>query len=143
MITHSPAAIIADFLIAEGVFTDPSADSSWPLFIAHEPNSPDECGTIYTTTGVDDGRLMTGVNILHHGIQIRVRGDDYDAAWLQLQDALDSLEGLNNESVVIDSSTYTVFNTSQTGPAIPLGVEPGTRRRFLFTANLLVSLREE
>jgi len=72
MINNPPADVMAEYLVAQGLFTDPSKGKAWPIYLTHEPDAPttkDDVGTIYDTIGVKDGRVMSGENIFHFGIK--------------------------------------------------------------------------
>ena len=72
----SPAAILSQYLIDAGVFTDPSIASAWPLYISHLPdddNVEDNAAAIYDSPGIKDGRLMAGRTIEHRGVQLILR----------------------------------------------------------------------
>ena len=144
---HSPAYILAALLTSEAVdvFTAPSEVGTWPLYISHEPdgsNVENNCGTVYDTDGIKDGRIMaTGENIFHHGVQLRVRALDYTTGRAKAAEAADYLATLQNEEVVIGAYTYKIMAVSQQSPILPLGQE-SIKRRQLFTVNFLVTCKQ-
>ena len=145
---HTPAYILAALLTKVGVeiFTPPSEAEAWPLYISHEPDGPrveDNCGTVYDTEGVKDGRVMSGENIFHHGVQLRIRTGQYTDGWVKAEEAAVYLETVQEEEVDIGEETYQIDAVTQTSPILPLGQEEGTsKRRELFTVNFLVSLKQ-
>lgn len=138
----SPAEILRFFLIGEALVDDPGVSSpTWPAFLSHEPDAPDECVTLTDTVGVKDGRLMEGSNILHHGVQVRVRSKTFSAGWTLMGQVAAALEAVVGEVVSPSSGeNYTLANVSQQGPINFIGLEEGTKRRFLFTLNFLITI---
>jgi hypothetical protein len=149
MISDAPSLIIATFLEAEGVFKRPGSGTTvWPLFVNYSPDDdtqglvPDDIGVVYDTPGRKDGRLMEGPYVFHPGISIRIRSTDQTDGWDKIIEASKALELLTNKEVLVRSGCYTIKNISATGPALFLGLEEGTKRRFLFTQNFLVTITE-
>ena len=87
MLSTSPAFIISSYLIDEAaLMTLPSADGVWPLYVSSMPDMKKDCGAIYDTAGVGDGRLMIGNVVEHQGIQIKVRSVDYQDGWEKINE---------------------------------------------------------
>lgn len=148
MTAHSPASVISAWLIESGVFTAPTDNDDWPVYIGIMPDGrgvPDDCAAIYDSPGLKDGRLMgSGLNILHHGIQIRLRARVYADGWEKGQEITEALAAatLQNQ-VVLEGYTYSLQNVSQQETLIPVGYEESPPRRALFTVNYLATLVEE
>ena len=150
MTTHSPSRIIAEFLISQGIGTDITDDSAWPVFVNYRPDEtgvPDNCIVVYDNLGAKDGRLMVGTLILHPGFQVMVRARTHPVGWAKANAISDALAGVNRDvqEVITDSCSfnrYRLDNTSQSGTILPLGLEKGTKRRHLFTINYLATLEE-
>lgn len=141
----SPAQILASFLIDAVLFTTPSAGSTWPLFVSSMPDGEmieQDCAAIYDTAGLKDGRLMSGTNILHYGLQIRIRAASYNDGWAKAESVLSAMEAIANEEITIDAVDYVINNVTQTSTITALGAEPGTKRRELLTVNFLATLKE-
>jgi hypothetical protein len=146
----SPASIITQFLIDNGMITDPSDGGSWPGYIDFEPDGlgvPDEIVSVLGVVGIKDGRLMSsGTVILHPGIQIQVRSRTHDGGWdkaLAIRDLLEIPSASEiNIRVLGELGTYTIENPFQEAPIIPLGLEAGTKRRYRFILNYLATLEE-
>lgn len=119
---------------------------SWKTHIGFLPEVPDSAICVYDTAGKMDGRLMAdGKQIVHPGIQIRVRGISYAAARAKVDAIALALSAVYFVSVAIDSNTaYTVQNVSQQGDIMSLGMEEeGDRRRHYFTYNATVTLTQD
>ena len=143
----SPASIMAAYIIEklDVSMTDPSDKDSWPLYISHLPdgtNVKTDAGAIYDTTGVNDMRSMDGGVPQHPGIQIRIRSRSYETGYTKIEDIGSTLDEVVNASIEIGSLEYEIQNVSRTSPIVSLGVETGTRRRFSFTINFLLTIRE-
>lgn len=75
----SPAREIADYLAALGITGDFGGDADWSVHVSREPANPPNVVTIYDTGGADP-EVFT---LERPGIQVRVRSQDYEAAWEQ------------------------------------------------------------
>ena len=142
----SPASILAYYIINTlGTFTSPADGSTWPLFETHLPdgrNVEDNSAVIFDTTGVKDGRLMTGLVPMHFGILVRLRSLDHEIGYAKVEDLAADLDTVLRAEVSIGANDYIIQNVSRSSPIVPLGIEEGTKRRFVFTINFLVSLRK-
>jgi hypothetical protein len=147
---HNPAQILVALLraLTPGTGTGTSPESPWAMFDSFEPSSPDNCITVYDTTGRMQGRIQsTGEVQGFQGIQLRIRATDSSLGYAkaqELQTLLDE-EVSYNEVTVEDSTsgstaTYVVYAVTRTTDIIPLGTEPGTSR-YLYTINAVMSLR--
>lgn len=137
---HSPAKILATWLIAQGVFVS-TAGAEWKLFIAHQPAKPTRCAVLYDTSGINDGRLMSsGEQIVHHGIQLRIRSEDYQNGWVKIKAAMEDLAALTNGAVVIGADPYTIVNVSQTSSIASFGEENGSTRNYGWTVNFILTI---
>lgn len=145
MTIHSPAQILTELLITLGLFDDPDDSSfTFPVFTTVMPDDaflPGSVATVYNTPGLKDGRLMSGVIIFHHGVQLAVRIADPEAGWLKCNLVEQAMQAVTESTTVtIGATTYTLNNVSQQGPILALGLEGGTVRRHLFTLNFLMTI---
>jgi len=143
----SPASIIAAYIIEElgKGMTVPSDGDTWPLYICHMPdgvNVETNCGAVYDTAGTQEVRSMTGEWPEHQGIQLRIRARDYETGYEKIEDIANALDEIAWVDFEIGDLEYRIFNVSRTSPIVSLGVEPGTVRRFSFTINFLLTIRE-
>ena len=78
----SVISILAAYIINNlSLMTDPSDGSDWPLYKSSMPDSDNvktNCGAIYDTAGVLDGKLSTGKVVQHPGIQISIRSNNHE-----------------------------------------------------------------
>ena len=143
--THSPGRVLAELLIDAGFFTAPSDGSEWPIYNASMPDLAgtveDTCACAYDTGGLRRARhLADGANVMRYSAMIQVRAADYEEGWEKITDVQDHLATVHNVDVEIDSVAYTVETVSQEGAPTALGAEPGTKRRELFSLNVLMYL---
>lgn len=135
-----PADVVRQLLInlgLGGVLT-----AAWPVFSAFLPEDPDNAICVYDTPGVLDGRLMrTGEQIEHPGVQVRVRGLGYRETFQKAANIALALDAqMPVEITFTDPATVvTIKNISRSGAVMPLGMEEGTRRRYNFTINALLT----
>lgn len=142
-LAESPASVLATYIISLGEMTTPSDDSSWPLYISHLPETDinDDAGAVYDTTPLKDGRLMSGPIVQHYGVQITIRSQSYNDGWDKINDISSQLDNVVQETVTRDSTDYLIENISR-GGINPLGIENGTTRRYLFTENYILTMRQ-
>ncbi len=141
----SPAYILAQYIADVLGLMGETTDDIWPLYVNHLPDSPnveDNCGAIYDTTGVKDGRLMEGPVPQHFGIQLKIRSLGNQAGYVKIEDIAVAMDEVVRVELSLSSGDYVIQNVSRTSPVVPLGIEGGTKRRFLFTINFLVTMRK-
>jgi len=150
-VISSPPSLIIRAVLASGdsgdIFTLPSAEEDWPLYVSSMPDGDavaDDCGCVYDTSPVSDGREMKdGAVLEHYGIQLRVRSSTYNDGYTQIASAMEILESLNQVSVSIGTTVFTLHCCSIFGGITPIGAEPGTtKRRDEFTLNFRVSISQ-
>lgn len=138
----SPATVLANYLRGTSLTTHPDSEEAWPLYISYEPDSPTNVASVYDSTGVKQGRLMIGTVIQNYGIQVRIRNSKYNLGWAKAEAIALDLDTIHNEIITIDSEDYIIKNIERQGPVVSLGKEKGTKKRNLFTINLLVTLKK-
>lgn len=141
----SPSAILKKFFIDQLVFGDPTAGTLvWPIydsFLPDEPLVPDSAAAITDTDGLKDGRIMkTGESIMHQGLQLLVRSQDKTDAWTQIDKAKSYLDAIQMTSVSVGLQTYTVWSVTLLAPPMFIGIEPGTKRRRLYSLNMRTTI---
>jgi len=142
VISVSPASILKEFVSDELDELLDSGETAWSIYIGAQPPTPSNCITIYDTQGILDGRLIDdGEVITHFGIQIRVRSKEYEDGWEKITDICSILNAGKNETITKDSVDYLLNGANQTTPVTPLGVEIESKRRFLFTVNYILTLK--
>jgi len=143
---RSVISILAYYIINTlSLMTLPSDEGSWPLYISSMPDGEDvkvDCGSIYDTAGVLDGKLSNGKVVQHPGIQLRIRSDDYEQGYAKIEEIALALDDVCWDTVEVGGVTYLLENISRSTPIVPLGSERGYQRRFLFTVNFLITLKK-
>lgn len=144
-LTHSPADVLRYLLVSLSGGTLPSDGSTWPIYVDSEPDSPDNCITIYNTAGRLQGRTqIDGIQQEFFGIQLRIRATDSPTAWTRaslLTSKLDS--SINNNFVSISGTGYVVDSFSRTSEPVSLGRDESTTERELYVINGTVSLEQQ
>ncbi len=143
----SPAYILAQYIVDVLGLMGETTEDTWPLYVNHLPDDrsssvEDNCGAIYDTTGVKDGRLMEGPVPQHFGIQLRIRSLGNQAGYVKIEGIAAAMDEVVRVELSLSSGDYVIQNVSRTSPVVPLGIEGGTKRRFLFTINFLVTMRK-
>jgi hypothetical protein len=141
VLSESPAAIIAQFLIDEGIMTVPENDDLWPLYISMLPSLKGDCGAIYDTQGTKDGKQMRGKYVGHPGVMIKIRSEEYITGWDKINDIGKALDVLTAQEVTIDDASFVIKNVSRIGDIGKLGIEPETRKN-LFSLNCICCIEE-
>jgi hypothetical protein len=133
--THNPAKILHQALVDATHVLEPVANPTgqWRAYINHLPDE-DDVISVSDTTGVKDGRHMSGEVIVHPGFQIRIRTaeeDDGQARGRLIANWMDTVDSL---AVTIGATNYTIHAISRTGDLISIGQESESRR-IGFTLN--------
>ncbi len=146
MLLISPAAVLAEYIIGQGLMSDPvsSGSPTWPLYISRMPDIGDvktDCGAIYNAPGLKDGRLMIGTVIEHYGVRVVIRSRSHNDGWAKLEAITLNLDTVDNVTQVVVPDTYLIENITRTRPFDSLGAEEGTKGRELFECNFLLSMK--
>jgi len=144
---YSPAEIMTEYMIQQGLVTDPSDQTTWPIYTGLLPDDgdvEDDIVACMDTEAVKDGRIFSsGENIFHYGFQFLVRAVEYNDAWQKAKALEDACELINRDEVDMDSTvTYRLDNVTLTTGVTSLGQEEGSKRRQIFSVNFLVTLKE-
>ena len=142
---HTPAYIIAQYLIGEGFLTTPGESGDWEVYTGNLPDGDDVENNIVAcmdTESVKDGRVMAGENIFHYGVQLLLRSTAYNTGYAKMDDLVDALEAVDRDTVTISTSDYRLDNITLTTSIVVIGQEEGSKRRELFSLNFLVTLKE-
>lgn len=147
--TDSEAAILRQYSIDAGLGVLGGAAGDWPWFLGGEPETPDNCVTVYDTDGKDDGRAMvTGDVVGPNGVQVRVRSVNYPTGWTRANLIRDQYMLASSthpypyrRTVTISGRSYVLETVVGIGNVIPLGKMIPNSRLNLFTLNVLVRAR--
>lgn len=141
---HSPCVILRNWLVSNSHFTLPSSAGSWPLYSTFLPDiAPDNAGCVYDGAPQIDARSMnTGEITQHHTVALRLRcvPDDYNTGYVKLLGIMEALGLVAKETVVVETSTYTLWAVTNLTGVLSLGVEGDTKRRRMFEMELSLSI---
>lgn len=140
---HSPAEVIRWLLVALGLGTDPNLALAWPIYATNEPNEPDDCITLYDTTGTQDGRSMVDGELFQHfGFQVRVRSTDHRTGWVKAEAIRQALaKSIYQNLVSRDGSRYLVWCAAKISMVLVIGKDTPRSKRSLFTVNAVAPIR--
>lgn len=150
--THSPAKVIRQMLVDASLAVDPSYSTTgekkyngnpWPAFYNQMPDDPDGAVQVMDTAGIVTQKIMySGEMGGTEGIQIMVRGPANDSARLKADAIAVALDPINLREVAISTSRYVVYNVQRSSRVLRLGWDAPTTKRFLFSINALVRMRQ-
>lgn len=143
---HSASLIIQKALQDAALVGDYDA-VSWPSFISSAPDgesTPDNIVSFYDTEGLELGRRLDGGAYSdRNGVQLRARAVAYQDGWDKMTAIQSFLDSLHRLTVSIGTDTYMIHTSTRTSPLLPIGNEDNTKRRFLFTLNILLTITIE
>lgn len=140
------SSILRQFLDLYGLGSMPSASGTWPIFVTTLPDGrgvDDDCLAVLDTAGQKDGRIMDGEVIMKRGVQILVRSKTNSSGWRKSEAVARRLDLVRNESVTISTDTFKLLSITRRGDILQMGQEEGTKQRWLFSINCLVSLQSQ
>lgn len=143
--TIVPSEIIAQYMISTAsLFTAPSQGSTWPLYISSLPDGQDvsnNIAAIYDTSAYLQGKHMGGSLDQRYGIQFMFRATNHKTGYQKAKQILNAVQNIHEVDEVIGGNTFRIDSISATTGVLSLGVEEGTKQRYLFSLNLLVTIR--
>ena len=143
MISAIPSEIIRQYLVDQGIVSMPSS-GVWPCFVTSLPdgdNAGDDCIGLFDIEPEKDGRLANnGLVILHYGLEFIIRSASYEDGWRKSDTIATALDDIVNMPVVLDSVTYTTHNATRRSGISALGLEEGTKRRYLFQSKYIITI---
>ena len=142
-----PSAIIAQYVISTlALFTAASADSDWPLYQAFLPDGDvvkDDVGAIYDVGPYTQGKHMRGALDQRYGIKFLIRSRNYDDGFTKSKVLLDSLQNKSQVSETVGGTAFIIENISSVTGVTSLGTERSSTQRFIFSIDLLVTIKEQ
>jgi hypothetical protein len=147
---HSAADIVRFAMIQLGLGTLPADRDSWPIFVAQEPNGPDEVMTLYDTSGQLFGRIQqTGESVQHYGFQVMLRALTSHGGMAKLQEVETALNTQLRRTQVTapnptgtGDSVYLIHAVTQRSGILPLGADQENSNRYLFSLNYTAAIGE-
>ena len=139
----STSTILKIHLMAESIIQTPSGATDWAAYLQALPdgnNIKDNAVMIRDSLGNKDGRLQAGETIIHTGCTVVVRSKDYDDGWEKINDIAVEFDSISNEDVSYSSGEIYRLHSISRLPIMPLGVEPGTKRRWMFEMRINVTM---
>lgn len=145
MIEVSPCEILRTYFEDLGVVDLPGPTATWPCYTSHLPDDdkvPDNVVALYDEEPVKDGRHMDGgLVVLHYVVTLLVRASTYDVGWQKLNQLVGLLDVTVNEDVNVSSAIqYRLHNGTRKSGVNALGLEEGTKRRYVFDSRYALTL---
>lgn len=144
---HSPADVLRYLLIDHSMGGLPSgvSNADWSIFVDNEPDSPDNCITVYNSVSKQNGRVMVGEVCELHGIQVRVRSQISKTGYNKIREiAVEIDENVIIDTVTIGTATYCVHSFKRTTDIISFGKDtPNQSKRHIHTFNGLLTVRQK
>lgn len=144
-LAHSPADVLRWCLINNDHGTDPNLYvDDWPITVSDEPDTPDNCITLFDTVDRTNGRFQTNGEVQgSHGIQIRLRSKNHATGYSKLDSIKEFLDKqLVQKTVTIDGVEYLLYSCYRTSGILSLGREMPQTNRRIFTLNVQLSVRQ-
>ena len=138
-VVDSPAEMIREYLINEGIVTEPSDGLAWPGYVSSMPDGgtvKDDAICIYDTTGIIQNRAMgSGEYSERFGVQVRIRSKEHTEGYTKARAVAYALDVLLRAAVtVVGGQAYEIHAVSR-GVVLVLGPGQDDKRRRLFTIN--------
>ncbi len=122
-------------LLVDSGYGNLPPNSSWPIYRANEPDSPDNAMTAYDVAGHMDGRSMIdGILYEHIGFQIRLRSANYRTGREKAEAVRTFLASVYREDLLVNGILCKLHAAVRLLPIIYLGQEE-TRKRCIFVIN--------
>lgn len=143
-----PSDIVYQWLLEQGFVSNPedSGVPTWPCYVSSLPeddNTPTDAVCVYDTTPALDGRLQgTAEQIVHYGIQIKVRSLNYADGWGKSDSLAKALDAVKREAVQIESGVaYVLVAATRISGPLSIGTDPASAKLSRqFTINFTITV---
>lgn len=142
-LTKSPAKVMQQLLIDLDLAASKASGDPYPCFYSNQPDTPDNCFTVYNTEGRVQGRdQISGEPLEVHGIQVRLRDTDVETGDNKINLVAQTLSAVARQDVIIDSEIFLVHALTQSGNPIYIGLDAPNSKRVVWTLNLLMTVTQ-
>jgi beta-lactam-binding protein with PASTA domain len=142
-IDYTPAEILVEYYIGQGIFDRIAPKVEWPVYVSHLPGGKEQqqASAFTDSEPFSDGRLMFGTHIEHGSVQCRVRARDFNTAKQKMAEVVNKAELIKRTIVTMpDGQVFRLDNVSRSSGVLPMGVEPETRL-FLYSVNFVTTIK--
>lgn len=146
---HEESVILRQLFIDGGMGGDASLNPTvaWPVYATNEPSTPDNCISIWDTTGQVQARAMNSGQLIQKcGFQVRVRATDSLTGKVKAN-ALQTWMAQNvyQADVTLNDAAgnnwnYVVWAIINIGNVLAIGLDKPDTQRELFTINAMVRI---
>ena len=141
-----PSAIISQYLISTvSLFSAVSAATTWPLFKTSLPdgrNINDDAAAVWDTSPELQSKQMDGDLVQRYGVQLMIRSKSYNDGWEKASIVHNAFQTVNRIDEVIGGTTFRINNISAGSGVVSLGTERTNKQRYLFSINILATIKE-
>lgn len=139
--TDSPACVIQNYLINQGLATNPIDGGSWPVYCGLLPDSPDNAIAVFDTTGISQGKAhVTGETFWNYGIQVMVRSKTESVGSAKVLAIYSDFENLRRHRLTLQGIRWQIDVINLPAGHTLIGYESEASRRRIYTMNLLVPM---
>jgi len=143
VLQHTPAHIFQRLLIQNGFGSNPSdSTGNTPIYVSFLPDDVNEGIALYNTVGIGEEKDSSGEQVEHYGVQIRIRSGKEKDGWLLGHSIKKWLDSIMWKEIEIDNTIYWIMSV-RCGLVNSLGIEPETKRKFIFTINVVATIKME
>lgn len=143
-----PSDIVYQWLLEQGFVSNPedSGVPTWPCYVSSLPEDDSvstEAVCVYDTTPALDGRLQsTAEQIIHYGIQIKVRSLNYAEGWSKIHSIAEALDTVKRVTVQIESGvSYMLEAATRISGPLSIGTDPSSAKLSRqFTVNFSITV---
>jgi hypothetical protein len=138
---HTPAKIIQQLIIDQGLGNEPGYDYDWPVFVKKLAEEADESICVYDSEGTLQGRTQfDGVYQEFHGIQVAVRSNTIPDGRLKCHRIARMFDTtVKRTNVTVGSNLYLVHSFNRSTDVVDAGFDKDTAR-YLHTVNGTASI---
>ena len=139
----STSILLRTFLVDSAIVQSPSTATDWPAYLQSLPDGDsikDNAVMLRDSIGNKDGRLQAGETIIHTGCTVVVRSKAYEDGWDKINAIAVAFDAISNEDVTYSSGVIYRLHSISRQPIMPLGVEPGTKRRWMWEMRINVTM---
>lgn len=130
---NTPASIIKDILTSKGLMF--AHGTAWGCYLTSLPDGDlvqHNSFCMYDLPSLLEPRTFSGMAAERFHVQLRCRSYDPNAGWTRMSDVANAMDGAKNMSGTLRGVPYFVPAVRRSS-VTPVGIEPGTKRRFMHT----------
>jgi hypothetical protein len=141
-LNHSPAEIIQQAIVDDNLGNQPSLSGNWPTYVNNNQKSNTSNLTVLDTTGIIRGKTHVDSEPQEQfGIQLLVRHPAPNISFSKANELFSTLSSWHRKLVSVEDSLYIIHAATFSSPVIRVGKEQPEEVLFIYSLNLLSSIR--